>query len=149
MSGELSELKVIDWKWSEVLNWALYYGFHEELVLSNIEKFQLRGFDLLHDISHKELGITIPLAIIMFETRIEELKVRAMNETSSNRSRKRENENQQTDLASSPVKRRQILEESTEEDELSEDEENHESCSGGDSDGDSAVEFIGVKSSVV
>jgi hypothetical protein len=84
MSTKVSELEVINWKVKEVLNWAMYYGFREEIVLLNIERFNLLGTHLLNGISHQELGITIPLGISMFGARIEELRIRHMLERSRN-----------------------------------------------------------------
>jgi hypothetical protein len=82
MSTKVSELDVINWKVKEVLDWAMYYGFREEIVLLNIERFNLNGTHLLNGISHQEIGITIPIAISMFGARIEELRTRHMLERS-------------------------------------------------------------------
>jgi hypothetical protein len=85
MSDAVSELEVALWGCNEVRDWAIFYGFIEEVVLSNIFNYKLCGRHLLTDIiTCDELGITIPLATRMFEIRILELKERHCLEKSRN-----------------------------------------------------------------
>jgi hypothetical protein len=75
--SSVSELDVALWGYNEVRDWAIFYGFKEEIVISNIFRYKLCGTDLLAGtITDYDLGITIPLAVQMYEIRTAELKER-------------------------------------------------------------------------
>jgi hypothetical protein len=74
-------MNVADWDPESVEDWALHYGFNEIHVIENIHMFHIGGKQLLSGIVTADfLGITVPVARLMFGARIDELISRDFKE---------------------------------------------------------------------
>jgi hypothetical protein len=77
---KLTDLEVARWKFEEVEQWAIYYGFDYQDVILNIKKYQVRGTHLLAGLTAQEFGIKDPLGIFMYTERLAELAARDASE---------------------------------------------------------------------
>lgn len=78
----ISKKRVFDWNCEETCDWFERYGFAEQGVLESIRQFggTTMQYILKENVTSAELGIIDPLGVIMYQQRVEELKLRCIEE---------------------------------------------------------------------
>jgi hypothetical protein len=119
----LSDLEVCDWGFEEVLKWCAFYGFVEQAVLDNVERYKVTGLDLVDICMCDDLGFKIPLAKTMYDCRLTELQLRHHTEEKRKKNRGKCSTSCPNDVLSTVgMKRERVAEKDTEEDSEEEDE---------------------------
>jgi hypothetical protein len=133
----LSDLDVCDWGVEDVLKWCAFYGFVEQDVLDNMERYKVTGLDLVDICMCDDLGFKIPLAKSMYDCRLTELQLRHRTEQKRKKNRGKHATSALNDVSSAVGTKRERgvvdTEDDSEDDEVDSDNEECEENSAEDS----------------